>query len=223
MGNIFSAIYNAFKTLLSAMALLKALSDEFNQALKRASQSPGLPNPNPTQSYWLNDPPYPELVNVRSPNLPQTADVAIIGSGIAGAAIARSLLHERRRCNTIKGENVVVLEARELCSGATARNGGHIKPTAYEVFARFSKAMPKDRAAALTRFQMRHLECVVDLCRNEGIKLAEARKVETVDVFVDQLTFDKAVEQVAEMRKWLPEIEVTIWDAKKAQEVCYSS
>ena len=219
MGGALSTLSSSFKTLLTGIALLKALSDEFSQALKRASLAPGLPNPTPTQSYWLNEPPFPELVDVRSPELPQTADVAIIGSGIAGAAIARSLLHERRRHNIGKGEKVVVFEARELCSGATGRNGGHIKPTGYESFARSCKNLPKDRAAALTRFQTRHLECLTDLCKSEGIEAAEARKVETVDVFLDHDSFDKAVKEVIELRKWLPETEIEILDAQKAQEV----
>ncbi|ORY18857.1 hypothetical protein BCR34DRAFT_670746 [Clohesyomyces aquaticus] len=218
MGNILSAVRNAYKSLFSAIALLLALSDEFSQALERASQSPGLPNPKPTASYWLQDPPFPELVGARSPELPQTADVAIIGSGIAGAAIARSLLHERRRRNTNKSEKVIVLEARELSSGATARNGGHIKCAAYDAFAQFSKTFPKDRAAALTRLQMRHLESLIGLCESEGIEAAEARKVETVDLFLDPKSFHKAVEDGAEMKKWLLEVEIAVWNSEKALE-----
>ncbi|KAH7398606.1 FAD dependent oxidoreductase-domain-containing protein [Pyrenochaeta sp. MPI-SDFR-AT-0127] len=218
MGILFSTVQNGVKTLVSVVALLRALSNEFNQALKRASQSPGLPNPEPTSTYWLNDPPFPDLVNVRSPELAQTADVAIIGSGIAGAAIARSILHERRRQSAGKREKVVVLEARELSSGATARNGGHIKPAVYDSFSRFSKTFSKDRAAALTRFQLRHVEALIGLCDGEGIEAAEARKVETVDVFLDKETFDKAVEDVSEMKKWIPEVEIAVWDGPKAQE-----
>jgi len=220
MGSAFSAVRNAIKTLSSAISLLMAMSDQFSKALRRASQSPGLPNPEPTQTYWLRDPPFPERVNVSSFELPQTVDVAIIGSGIAGAAIARSLLHERRGHDSSKNEKVIILEARELSSGATARNGGHIKPAAYEWFSRFSKILPKDRAAALTRFRMRHVEDLVSLCQSEGIEVAEARKVETVDLFLDEQTFGEAVEDVTEMKKWLPEVEIAVWDRRKAQEVC---
>ena len=120
MGAVLSLLQNTWRVLISTISVLKALSTEFNQALKRASQPPGLPSPKPSQPYWLNDPPYPELVNVSSPKLPQTADVAIIGSGIAGAAVARSLLHERRRRNICTNEKVIVFDARQLYSGATA-------------------------------------------------------------------------------------------------------
>ena len=93
MGIVLPILRNAVTVVISTASILTALSKDFNQAMKRASQSPGVPNPNPAQTYWLNDPPHPELVDVCSPQLPQTADVVIIGSGIAGVAVARSLLH----------------------------------------------------------------------------------------------------------------------------------
>ncbi|CAN9228441.1 unnamed protein product [Alternaria alternata] len=200
MGAVLSLLQNTWRVLISTISVLKALSTEFNQALKRASQPPGLPSPKPSQPYWLNDPPYPELVNVSSPELPQTADVAIIGSGIAGAAVAQSLLHERRRRNICTNEKVIVFDARQLCSGATARNGGHIKPSIYESFSRFSKLFPKDRAAALARFQSLHINCLIELCQSQGINAAEARRVETVDFFLDEQSFAKAVADIDQLK-----------------------
>ncbi|KAF2803428.1 FAD dependent oxidoreductase superfamily [Mytilinidion resinicola] len=80
-----------------------------------------LPVPNPTKAYWLSEP--HELARFRStPDLPATCDVAIIGSGMAGITTAYHLLHSNKQ-----PPNVVILEARELCSGATGRNGGHCK------------------------------------------------------------------------------------------------
>jgi hypothetical protein len=219
MGVILLIPTNAVKIYISTISILAALSHEFNQALQRASQSPGLPRPEPAETYWLKDPPYPNLVDVSSPSLPQTADVAIIGSGIAGAAIARSLLHERRRRNIDINEKVVVLETRQLCSGATARNGCHIKPTVYECFHLFSKHFSKDRAAALARFQSLHIECLIELCKNEGIESAEARQVETADIFLDNKTFFKAVADVEELKKWVPEVKIAVWSGDKAQKV----
>jgi hypothetical protein len=219
MGIILSTLRDVITTLTSAFLLISNLSSDFNQALKRASQSPGLPNPKPTQSYWLKNPPFPELTNASSSELLKTSDVAIIGSGIAGAAVARSLLHERRRRNINTNEKVIVLEARELSSGATARNGGHIKAGPYEAFARFCKTFSKDRAAALTRFRMQHLESLLSLCQSEGIEAAEAQEVETVDLFLDDEAYKKAVEQVEEMRKWIPGFEIVVWDGQEAQEV----
>ena len=222
MGSVISKLKELIHGIKSVIGLLLALSAEYNEALKRASEPPGRPNPNLSESYWLVDPPYPELVDVRSPELPQTADVAIIGSGIAGASIARSLLHERRRRNA-DSQRVVVLEARQLCSSATARNGGHIKPVPYESFAKFSKSMSKERAAALVRFQLRHLDVLIDLCRAEGIEAAEAREVETVDFYLDEESFFKSVKEVDAMKDWIPEVDVRVWDGPKARIVRHST
>lgn len=80
-----------------------------------------LPVANPVSSYWLSQP--HKFSQLRStPELPRECDVAIIGSGMAGIATAYHLFKQET-----SPANVVILEARELCSGATARNGGHSK------------------------------------------------------------------------------------------------
>lgn len=83
---------------------------------ERAAIPVTLPRDNPTQSYW-QDPP-DEIADLRTTeNLPANADVVIIGSGITGAAVAWNLL------DVEKPPNIVMLEARQACSGATGRNG----------------------------------------------------------------------------------------------------
>ncbi|KAM0274243.1 hypothetical protein ACHAQH_008041 [Verticillium albo-atrum] len=223
MSTVLSSLYDTLKGLKAALSLLFAISAEFSAALKRAAKSPGLPSPKSTQPYWLQSPPFPELVDIRSSSLPETAEIAIIGSGIAGAAVVRSLLHEQRRRKAdsdgeLSSGRVLVFEARQICSGATARNGGHIKPTAYEVFTRFRETFPVERAAALTRFQLRHISCLTELCAAEGIDVAEAREVETTDLFLDDETFRKSVESLEDLKKWVPEVEVRVWEGEEARQ-----
>ncbi|KAK5661537.1 hypothetical protein OQA88_11441 [Cercophora sp. LCS_1] len=81
----------------------------------------GFPVPNPTRSYWLKDP--SPLANHRTtPELPTHADTIVIGSGITGAFAAHFLKESH------PDERILMLEAREVCSGATGRNGGHLQP-----------------------------------------------------------------------------------------------
>jgi ribulose 1,5-bisphosphate synthetase/thiazole synthase len=77
------------------------------------------PTRNPSNSYWQTKP--HRLATHRS-QFPTAADVVIIGSGITGVSIARTLLEE---APDIK---IVLVDARELCNGATGRNGGHCNP-----------------------------------------------------------------------------------------------
>lgn len=73
-----------------------------------------LPSPHPTSSFWHKDA-SPFLLHHRTTSkLPSSAHVVIIGSGISGAFAARKLAEEA-------GLEVVMLEAREACWGATGR------------------------------------------------------------------------------------------------------
>jgi len=82
-----------------------------------------LPVPNPTPSYWLSEPHKHSKLRSTA-DLPSECDIAIIGSGMSGIVTAYHILQESDSANL---PNVVILEARDLCSGATARNGGHSK------------------------------------------------------------------------------------------------
>jgi cysteine synthase len=75
----------------------------------------GLPVKNSTESYWHKEPSEKLLGHRTTPDLPQTADVVVVGSGITGTIAARTLLEKRPELN------VVMLEAREACWGATGR------------------------------------------------------------------------------------------------------
>lgn len=98
---------------------------------ERAKIPVTLPRDNPTRSYW-QDPP-DDIADLRTtPHLPGRADILIIGSGITGAAVAWNLLQhgDGRGSGSSSSNNnntspiVVMLEARQACSGATGRNGG---------------------------------------------------------------------------------------------------
>jgi len=83
---------------------------------------PGLPRSNPTKSSW-QIPPDP-LHNFRSTDSLPTSllDIVIIGSGLSGTSTAWHLLHGDTTPPTSR-HSVLMLEAREVCSGATGRNG----------------------------------------------------------------------------------------------------
>ena len=91
---------------------------------QRAAIPPGLPrsrqlrnSPNsPTLSYW-QDPP-DEIADLRTTKLlPTSAEYVIIGSGISGTCIAYNIL------SRMPNSQVIMIEEREACSGATGRNG----------------------------------------------------------------------------------------------------
>jgi uncharacterized NAD(P)/FAD-binding protein YdhS len=96
------------------IATLGELDKEYSNLQNRVNLSPGLPVNDPTLPYWTVPP--IDLPARNNTALPTHVDVLIIGSGITGVSCARTLLK--------KGPHVLrilVLEARDVCSGATGR------------------------------------------------------------------------------------------------------
>lgn len=76
-----------------------------------------LPSKDSTASFWHREPSKVLLGHRSTAELPAHADVVIVGSGITGASAARYLTEDARG----KDLDVVMLEAREACWGATGR------------------------------------------------------------------------------------------------------
>ncbi|TXT10487.1 uncharacterized protein COLE_04421 [Cutaneotrichosporon oleaginosum] len=87
-----------------------------------------------TTSHWqaTNRGPTSLWNHGRDAPLPASADIVIIGAGITGASLA---YHLTREGGAGVGKTVVVLEARDVASGSTGKNGGHIAPAWYTAFA----------------------------------------------------------------------------------------
>ncbi len=74
----------------------------------------GLPSPDPTPSYWLRHLSKSLAGHRTTDDLPSIVDVVVVGSGITGAFAARELVKDGNK-------SILMLEAREACSGATGR------------------------------------------------------------------------------------------------------
>ncbi|CAD0088086.1 unnamed protein product [Aureobasidium vineae] len=208
MGS-FDLIHKFWKTLRTAIKTLLDLDRTFEALVARVYQGSSLPCRDPTHSYWLEDPPFPELVDIQSEKLADQSDVVVIGSDITAVAVARGLLQETERRN--QKIKITVLEARDICSGATGRNSGHIKASPHETFERLEAKFGAERAVALTRFQLNHVDYLTDICKSKGYAQAECRRVEIVDLFFDQKTFDKACHTTRKLEPVLPEWQARIY------------
>lgn len=127
-----------------------------------SNQGP-VPVPNPTKSFWRTE--LDPLDSHRStPELPAECDIVIIGAGYAGAALAHYLFSENPT-----PPSVVILEAREACSGATARNGGHLKPDVYYNLPRYIKKYGVRAAVEVAAFEAAQVLAVKALVEEEKI------------------------------------------------------
>lgn len=225
--DIVKRLLSLFKSIKTLISILRELSNDWSKVAARMRAAPGYPPAKPTLSQWQDNPPFPELVNIQTPGgPPPTADIVIIGSGISGVAIARTVLRELRR----KGEDltaagggrrVVVLEARELCSGATGRNGGHIKASAHEAFhGMVQRGVDPSRAGKLCAFMLSHVDVLMGLVLADRLEaVSECRRVETVDFAVDEETDARMKKMMEEFMPYAPAgFEMAAHTAEQARE-----
>jgi hypothetical protein len=90
----------------------------------RDGSSRSLPNQTSCLSFWQRTTRAFLLLHVnRNVPVPSKSKYVVIGSGISGGLTALELLEAG-----VKGEDIVILEAREAASGASSRNAGHVRP-----------------------------------------------------------------------------------------------
>ncbi|RXW20482.1 hypothetical protein EST38_g5370 [Candolleomyces aberdarensis] len=112
-------------------------SDSLGLPFPHPARPVTLPVASPSKSFWLDSPGANPLAKVGSEGeLTTDADVCIIGSGITGVSAAYHLARLLERKGGEANRTVVILEARDFCSGATGRNGGHLRPNPFSGFAR---------------------------------------------------------------------------------------
>ena len=103
-----------------------------------------------TRPFWLEDAPYQDFRS--APELPERAEVLVIGGGFTGVSAAYWLARE--------GIAAVVVERRGLSGGATGRNGGHISPGTAERFSEARKRWGERVARAIWEYSHRSTEAV---------------------------------------------------------------
>ncbi|KAK3303210.1 FAD dependent oxidoreductase [Chaetomium strumarium] len=166
---------------------------------ERAKIPVSLPSANPTVSYW-QEPPDTIADHRSTPDLPASVDTVIIGSGITGAAVAWNLLSQTQSTNP---GGIVMLEARQACSGATGRNGGHTKSASYRTFAHHASTLGLAAAKQIARLELANIQAVHAFAREHSID-CDLTPCQTVDVIYDRAQWDEAVASVRAMRDAFP-------------------
>ncbi|OSD05706.1 FAD dependent oxidoreductase [Trametes coccinea BRFM310] len=190
MGSIVSKaqiVFQAFEQLRKTYHLFH----------KRLQESPGLPVPNPTQPLWTYPPAH--IPTDSDAALPEYADIVVIGSGITGTSVVYNILSRET------GLKIVMLEAREVCSGATGRNGGHINPPLYHDYSELKEDYGERIAKIMIAFRRAHLFEVQRIAEEEGIlKESQVRETEHLDVFQCPQTFAESKARLEEWRAAMP-------------------
>ena len=160
-----------------------------------------------TQPFWRTElDPLDDYCS--TPDLPKETDILIIGGGYAGASAAYHLFPEEQQDTPPK---VVLLEARELCSGATGRNGlrpslfneyvqtdvragGHLRPDLYSATSMHTERYGIGPAVEVVRFEIAHLKILEELVRKEKID-CDLTFSRSYDIYLD-------ADQLADAKKF---------------------
>jgi glycine/D-amino acid oxidase-like deaminating enzyme len=157
---------------------------------------PGNPVETPTQPFWLSQPAKHSKLRSR---WTETADVVVIGSGMAAVSFCMTLISRR------PGLKIVIVEAGDLCSGATGRNGGYCKAMSPGVWFDRKQQYGVREAIQVMDFEHSHLDEMFDMVKRHGIDCG-LRLVESLDVYHDKVTFGRAVRALEDMRKHAPQL-----------------
>ncbi|WVQ71310.1 hypothetical protein IAR50_000837 [Cryptococcus sp. DSM 104548] len=156
-------------------------------------------------------------------------DYVVVGAGMAGASTAYHLT----RKGVSPGKTIVVLEAKDVASGATGRNGGHCAPYSFAALPELTEPLSAggaglniDQALDVLDFERRVLLWVEKTVEKEGweIDLWKGEKVEVRLTEKQAERMDRLYKQWAEARsksekyKDIPLEWSWTWDKSKAQK-----
>jgi len=115
-----------------------------------------------------------------------------------------------------------MLEARDICSGATGRNGGHILETADE-YAEIADVFGEESARKLLRFRLAHLREMLGVAEELGLtEVAQARNVQFLSAYFGDEPWKAALERLRRFKEGMPEesAEWVSYEGGSIQEVC---
>ena len=160
----------------------------------RANIPVGPPVADPLPSYWHN--PKSVLATDRRGDWDEPygdpCDTIIIGSGISGTMIAWNLLKRNH-------SNIMILEAREACGGATGRNGGHTKAASYRSYLQHVEELGTEEALKIARMEYENIIETHRLAEELGID-CESKLCKTVDIIYDKATFELGKKAIHALR-----------------------
>ena len=172
-----------------------------------------MPRPGPTPSYWQHIPHH--LANVRSATVPESTDIAVIGSGITGASVTKSLLDRDPR------SRLVVFEARSLCSGATGRNGGQLATNAGEAYSELRERFGSEQAGRIAAFTFKTCARMEEVIAEYAPEESEFRKLLKVRTFLDDASFAAMRDSISQMEADHPDLRgiYNVLDAETVRKV----
>ncbi|KAL4788096.1 phosphoenolpyruvate phosphomutase-domain-containing protein [Aspergillus varians] len=174
------------------------------------SLPPFLPVESPTKPFWRTE--LHQLDQLRTtPELPQKSDIVIIGAGYSGISLAYHLYKQLSHSDQAHPA-ITVLEARRICSGATGRNGGHLRPDLYGNIPKYIERYGIEAGAEVADFEIAHIRALKELIAEEDID-CDMNLTRCMNVYLNETDGEKARQTyealVANGLEYTPDIHYT--------------
>lgn len=144
------------------------------------------PVANPLESFWQTEK-HPLSDHRSTVDLPARSDIVIIGAGYAGVSTAHHLLRELGDA----ARSITILEARGVCSGATGRNGGHVRPDLYGHIPTYIERAGPRAGAEIAEFEIANLRALKRFIEEENID-CDFTLARSMDVWCNEDAAEKA-------------------------------
>jgi hypothetical protein len=144
------------------------------------------PVPKPGECFWQTQP-HPKADHRSTEQLPEHSDIVIIGAGYAGVSTAYHLIKDHKGSD----RSITILEARGVCSGATGRNGGHLRPDFYGHIPTYIDRAGARAGAEIAEFEIAHLPAIKKVIEEENID-CDFTLTRTIDVWCNEEAASRA-------------------------------
>lgn len=163
-----------------------SLSNRSSITVADSHTSKYLPVSHPGECFWRTE--VHELHDHRSTEqIPEHCDIVIIGAGYAGVSTAYHLTKDP----SVASKSITILEARSACSGATGRNGGHLRPDLYGHIPTYIDRAGPEAGAEIAEFEIAHVHAIKKVIEEEGID-CDFTLTRSIDVWCNEEAAKKA-------------------------------
>ncbi|KAH8602224.1 FAD dependent oxidoreductase [Bisporella sp. PMI_857] len=167
-----------------------------------------------TKPFWHEE--LHELHDHRSSEaLPESTDILIIGAGFAGVATAHHLV-EAESSGEASKLSITILEARGVCSGATGRNGGHVRPDLYGHIPTYIKRYGVEAGEEWAKYEIANLKALKKFISEDEVD-CDFVLTRTCNAYTNQKGAD-AAKAVYDSMKGLGYMEDVDWTNGEAAE-----
>ena len=173
------------------------MSSAFEGIYRPGIVDPGFSSPNGTIPFWHSNPHL--RANHRSERPVGVTDVTIIGTGIIGMNLVCTLLKSR------PDFNIIIIDARDLCSGATGRNGGHCKTMTFAMWEERKHSFSIEETIRISAFEQAHLGAMAGTMQEDGID-CDFVLTKGIEAYYNAEDFRQAVAALEDMRTHSPHL-----------------